>query len=63
MPAAAATAAGDEDGRWAKIWGEVPQYQAIQGQHEFKQAEISDKLRRQARSQDGGVGLLPGSIR
>ncbi len=24
MPAAAATAAGDEDGRWAKIWGEVP---------------------------------------
>lgn len=48
---------------FAQIWGEVPQYQAVQGQHEFKQAEVSDKLRRQARPQDGGIGLFPGSIR
>lgn len=48
---------------FAVVWGEVPQYQAVEGQHEFKKAEVSDRLRRQSQPQSSGVGLFPGSIR
>ncbi len=44
---------------FAQIYGEVKQYQAVDGQVEFKKAEISPRLRGQAT----GSGLLPGSIR
>ncbi|QDV07776.1 hypothetical protein Poly30_33090 [Planctomycetes bacterium Poly30] len=48
---------------YLQVYGEVRQYQAVEGQVEFKQPEISTRLRGQARPQDGGVGLFPGSIR
>jgi hypothetical protein len=44
---------------FAQIYGEVKQYQAVDGQVEFKKAEVSPRLRGQAQ----GSGLLPGSIR
>ncbi|MEM8712928.1 MAG: hypothetical protein AAGG01_18405, partial [Planctomycetota bacterium] len=43
------------------IYSEVPQHQAVDGAVEFKQPEVSDKLRRATRG--SGSGLLPGSIR
>ena len=44
---------------FAQIYGEVKQYQAVDGQVEFKKAEVSPRLRGQSQ----GTGLLPGSIR
>ena len=44
---------------FAQIYGEVRQYQAVDGQVEFKKAEVSPRLRGQSQ----GSGLLPGSIR
>ena len=44
---------------FAQIYGEVRQYQAVEGQIEFKKPEVSTKLRNEARANE----LLPGSIR
>ena len=44
---------------FAQVYGEVRQYQAVDGQVEFKKAEVSPRLRGQSQ----GSGLLPGSIR
>ncbi len=46
---------------FAQVYGEVRQYKAVDGQVEFKQAEISDKLRGQ--SSNRGSGLTPRSSR
>ena len=45
--------------QFAQVYGEVRQYQSVEGQVEFKKPEISDRLRRQSQSSQ----LLPGSIR
>ena len=45
--------------KFAQVYGEVRQYQAVDGEVEFKKPEISQRLRGQSQ----GSGLLPGSIR
>lgn len=44
-----------------QVYGEVQQYQAVEGQVEFKQPVISDRVRSKMRNEDSG--LFQGSIR
>lgn len=46
---------------FAQVYGEVRQYQAVDGQVEFKEAEVSDRLKNQSARSD--TNLFQGSIR